>query len=145
MVHVLFEYPQLNCGGTEMVMYNLARFMNKNEFKIDLLVQRVGNNEEQFKELGCEIHLINFENKSHYVASLISFFSTHKYDVVHTHTHSLMSTVLKCAKIAGVPVRVAHSHVARIDVPRILWPLQIFRSWELESNACRGKAIGQQF
>lgn len=135
MLHVLFEYPQLNCGGTEMVMYNLARFMNKNKLKIDLLVQRAGNNEEQFKALGCEIHLINFENKSCYVASLISFFKSHKYDVVHTHTHSLMATVLKCAKIAGVPVRVAHSHVARIDVPRILWPLQIFRSWGLESNA----------
>lgn len=135
MVHVLFEYPQLNCGGTEMVMFNLARFINKAEFQIDMLVQRPGSNEEQFRKLGCNIHQVSFESKSNYVASLMEFFKEHKYDVVHTHTHSLMATVLDCAKKAGVPVRVAHSHVARIDVPRILWSLQIFRNWKLEGSA----------
>ncbi len=35
MINILFEYPQLNCGGTEMVMYNLIKFFDPEQFHVE--------------------------------------------------------------------------------------------------------------
>ena len=135
MIKILFEYPQLNCGGTEMVMLNLVKFFDKNLCHVDLLVRKRGNNENAFIELGCKIYRLEYTKKRKYRQDLVSFLQSHRYDVVHTHMHSDMGLVMKSAKVVGVPVRVAHSHNARIDIPRVLWPLQIIRNWEVEKNA----------
>lgn len=135
MINILYEYPQLNCGGTEMVMYNLAKFFDPATCHVDMLVREKGNNEDMFRELGCNIHVVPFTDKKQYQHELTAFLQSHHYDVVHTHMHNDMGFVMSCAKAAGVPVRVAHSHNARVDVPRILWPLNIIRSWQTESNA----------
>lgn len=135
MINILFEYPQLNCGGTEVVMYNLAKFFDSSQYHVDILVRKQGNNEEIFRKIGCNIYLIPFTSREQYRIDLMAFFNSYHYDVVHTHMHNDMGLVMKCAESVGIPVRVAHSHNARVDVPRVMWPLNIIRSWQTETYA----------
>ncbi|WP_370860495.1 glycosyltransferase [Parabacteroides faecis] len=135
MINILFEYPQLNCGGTEVVMYNLAKFFDSSQYHVDILVRKQGNNEEIFRKIGCSIYLIPFTSKEQYKLDLMTFFNSYHYDVVHTHMHSDMGLVMECASKAGILVRVAHSHNARLDIPHLFWPVQIFRNWCVENYA----------
>lgn len=120
---VLHVYPQLRCGGTEMVLYNLIKFGNHDKFQYDILIQKSGDNELIFRGMGCKIRQIEYNNAHQYYNDLLKFFSTEKYDVVHTHMHSELPTILKAAYMVGIRCRVAHSHNARVDIPQFIWPL----------------------
>ena len=122
MKRVLHVYPQLNCGGTEMVLYNLIKFGNHSDFQFDILAQIDGDNEKIFRDLGCNIHYIKKE-PSRYYQDLLYFFLTENFDVVHAHMDIDLPIVLKAAKEADVKCRVAHSHNARTDIPKFFWPL----------------------
>lgn len=134
-IRVLHVYPQLNCGGTEMVIYNLIKFGNHDKFQYEILTQRPGDNEEVFRALGCKIHTVECIDKKQYRKSLTEFFHKEKFDVVHTHMHSEMPYVLKAASDARIECRVAHSHNARIDIPTWTWPLFYFKHHRYERYA----------
>ena len=123
---VLHVYPQLNCGGTEMVFYNLIKFSNKEKFDYTILTQASGNNEDIFIDLGVKIERIPLKNKKQYYISLLNYFRRETFDVVHVHTHAQLSLILKAAMEMGIKCRVAHSHTARIDIPQRVWPLLYF-------------------
>lgn len=127
MMRVLHVYPQLNCGGTEMVFYNLIKFGNRADHSYEILIQCHGDNESIFTEINVPIHCIPFTSREAYYNDLVVFFKKENYDVVHAHTNKNVPIVLKAAKDAGIKCRVAHSHTARVDIPRILWPLCYFR------------------
>jgi glycosyltransferase involved in cell wall biosynthesis len=135
MQRILHVYPQLNCGGTEMVIYNLIKFGSRNTFKFDILVQRSGDNEQIFRDLGVEIHVVPFTTAADYKKRLAEFFRANAYLAVHAHTHSETPYVLAAAKRLGVRHCISHSHVARIDIPKYLWPLRIFRNFRYSANA----------
>ena len=128
-------YPQINCGGTEMVFYNLIKFGIHSEFSYEILVQRSGDNERIFKDLDIPIHQISFTSAKEYKSRLIQFFTRERFDVVHTHMDTSLPIVLSAAKEAGIPCRVAHSHNARVDIPEFLWPLFFLRHHPYEKFA----------
>lgn len=127
MKKILHVYPQINCGGTEMVFYNLIKFGDREHFRYELLTQRRGDNEAAFADLGVPIHTVAKTSEKKYFLALIDFFKREHFDVVHAHMSADLPLVLKAAAKAGVPCRVAHSHNARVDIPRLLWPLFYFR------------------
>ncbi len=127
MKRILHVYPQLNCGGTEMVFYNLIKFGDRQNHSYEILIQRHGENEYAFTELNVPIHLIPFDSADNYYHTLVDFLKKERFDVIHAHMDTELPLVLKAAKEAGIKCRVAHSHNARIDIPRILWPLRHFR------------------
>lgn len=135
MIRVLHVYPQLNCGGTETVIYNLIKYGDKSRFKYDLLVQEKGENDYKFKELGCNIHIIPYTTDEKYMNDIISLLQRYPYDVIHTHIHSKMPVVLKAAKMVGIKHRVSHSHNARVDIPKILWKIFAFSRHRYEKWA----------
>ena len=135
MYNILHVYPQLNCGGTEMVIYNLIKFSDRNRFNYDILVQRTGSNEQIFRELGCTIHVVPFNRVDEYKHALDVFFAAHHYIAVHTHMHEEIPYVLQSAKRYNVTHRIAHSHNARHDIPLFLWPLRIFKHHKYERYA----------
>lgn len=135
MKRILHVYPQLNCGGTEMVIYNLIKFGNHAEYKFDLLVQCPGDNESIFRELGCEIHYVENKDIRDYAKCIREFFNEHHFDIIHTHMHIGMDIVLREAEITGIAHRIAHSHNARIDLPRWIWPIRYFRNHSFEKYA----------
>lgn len=146
MTKVLHVYPQLECGGTEMVIYNLIKHGNPHEFSYDVLVQRTGSNDNKFRELGCNIHTIPLETSRQYYSALLEFFSKHRFEVVHAHMNAQLPTVLKAAADIGIKCRIAHSHSARTDIPQWLWPLFYFRHHPFERYAttlfgCSNRAL----
>lgn len=132
---VLHVYPQLNCGGTEMVIYNLIKFGDHESHFYELLVQRQGDNEEIFRKLGVPIHSIEYTSAEDYQSQLAKYFRKERFDVVHAHMHGELPQVLKAAEEASVKCRVAHSHNARVDIPVLLWPLFYFRHHPYEKYA----------
>ena len=135
MRNILHVYPQLNCGGTEMVIYNLIKYSNKAEFHYDVLVQKKGEMDLAFEELGCRIIVVPKEGEKSYELQLKELFIEYQYDVVHAHMHEDIPAVLKVAKEIRIQHRIVHSHNARIDIPRILWPLRLFKHYRYERYA----------
>ena len=143
---VLHVYPCLNCGGTEMVFYNLIKFGDREHFKYEIAVQTHGDNEEPFRKLDVPIHLVPYDGPDRYVKLLAEFLRKGKYDVVHAHMHPELHLVLKAACVAGVRCRVAHSHNARVDIPQFIWPALYpihhkYERWATQLFGCSSLAL----
>lgn len=135
MRNILHVYPQLNCGGTEMVIYNLIKYSNKTKYHYDLLVQKKGEMDLAFEELGCRIIVVPKECESSYKLQLRNKLIETQCDAIHAHMHGDIPLIFKVAKEVGIKNRIVHSHNARIDIPRILWPLRFFKHYKYERYA----------
>lgn len=132
---IIHVYPQLNLGGTETVIYNLVSHLDRAEFDIDILAARPGQFDDKFRQIGIDVKYIDDSDKGSYCNRLRAFFEQGAYDVVHAHTHAAMDTVLKAARKAGVPVRVAHSHNDRPDLNALLRFLHSLKVRPIAANA----------
>ena len=136
MIRVLQVYPQLNNAGTEMVIMNLYKNIDKNRVQFDFLVEEPGELDHIIRDMGGKIYYIKKANKRNYFKAIIDFFNLHKeYKVVHAHTHRNMGVVLKAAKLAGIRIRIAHSHNSRTDVPKFFTVYKRITSKIVEDNA----------
>lgn len=136
MIRVLQVYPQMNNAGTERVIFNLYENIDTSKVQFDFLVEREGELDQKIKNMGGHIYYLHEKKNKEYYRSLVKFFECHKeYKIVHTHTHSRMSIVLKAAKKCKVPCRIAHSHNARNDLPKIAGFLKGLTSIPIEMNA----------
>ena len=134
MVKVLHVYPELRSAGTEMVIMNLYRNVDRDKVQFDFLAMTAGEGDSGFCALGAQVHYL--PKTKNYKRDLAAFFASHpEYRIIHAHTHKEMGTVLKAAKKAGVPVRIAHSHNSRADLPRIMRLYKMLSGWETESSA----------
>ncbi|MDE6622856.1 MAG: hypothetical protein K2K30_00465, partial [Alistipes sp.] len=113
----------------------MIKFADRNTVQFDILVQRPGEQDQKFRDLGCEIHVIPYTNKCEYRLAVRTFLSKMQYVAVHAHMHEHMHVVLQAAREAGVKHCVAHSHNARIDIPRVLWPLRLIKHRRYEKYA----------
>lgn len=84
------------------------------------------------------------DNPVKYMFSLIKIMKKNKYDILHAHgTSATLAIELLAAKIAGIEVRIAHSHntfCENIRLDKILRPL--FNSTYTHALAC-GKEAGK--
>lgn len=134
MVRVLHVYPEMKSAGTEAVIMNLYRNVDREKVQFDLLVMREGESDSAFRALGTNIHYLT--KTKNYKRELVAFFTAHpEYKIVHAHTHKEMGIVLKAAKAAGVPCRIAHSHNSRPDLPRIMKLYKMWTGRDIESSA----------
>lgn len=136
MIRVLQVYPQINNAGTERVIFNLYENIDTSKIQFDFLVERPGELDNKIRNMGGVIHYLCAEKKGDYYRELIEFFKNHpEYRIVHAHTHARMGLVLKAAKKCGIPCRIAHSHNARNDLPKIAAIVKGITSIPIESNA----------
>lgn len=134
MVRVLHVYPEMKSAGTEMVIMNLLRNVDREKVQFDFLVMKAGESDEKLRSFGAKIHYLP-KTKS-YKRDLYEFFMSHpEYTTVHTHTHAEMGMVLKAAKKAGVRRRIAHSHNSRPDLPRIMKLYKMWTGRDIEGSA----------
>lgn len=101
--------------GMTSVIINYLKFMNKDNFKIDILANSyvLDENRKQLEELGCTIYLYKSKKKHPfgYKEYLKKLIKEKKYDIIHVHGNSaIMSMELSIAKKYGIPIRIAHSH-----------------------------------
>ncbi len=134
MIKVLHVYPQMRSAGTEMVIMNLYRNVDRSKIQFDFCVQKEGETDEVILSMGGKVHYVPYTKN--YEKDMTEFFKSHpEYQIVHTHTHKEMGIVLKCAKKAGVKCRIAHSHNSRPDLPKIIKLYKAFTSRHIELNA----------
>ncbi|MFQ7292680.1 MAG: glycosyltransferase [Monoglobales bacterium] len=134
MKRILQVYPQLNNAGTEMVIMNWYRNIDRHKLQFDFLVQKNGELDSIVNKMGARIFCIpktrDYENQ------VCKFLKQHKeYETVHTHTHKEMGEVLSAARKAGVKCRIAHSHNSRTDLPKLFKLYKLISSRKIEKNA----------
>lgn len=118
-------------NGQTMFLLNYLRHMDRSGMKIGFVA---ANSVEQWVRdelagMGVRLYELPFRNRKplKYVRALIRLMREGGYNVVHAHGNSatLASEVL-AARLAGVPVRIAHSHNTRCNhvlMHRALAPL----------------------
>ncbi len=115
MIRVLQYIGSLSQGGSQAMIMNLYRSINKGEIQFDFVVNQ--SNKETFtdevKSLGGRIFTApRYNGKNHFAYKKWwnTFFKKHpEYKVVHSHIRSTASIVLKIAKKYGCTT-IVHSH-----------------------------------
>ncbi|MZQ83646.1 glycosyltransferase [Paenibacillus sp. 5J-6] len=113
-VRVLHAVVNMNRGGAEVLIMNLYRNIDRTMIQFDFLTCKEGEFDAEIIEMGGRIHRIPYvSDVGHfaYINALNKFFLDHsEYKIVHSHMDKMSGFVLRSAKRAGVPVRIAHSH-----------------------------------
>jgi glycosyltransferase involved in cell wall biosynthesis len=115
-VRVLHVVAQMNRGGAETWLMQVLRHLDPSRVRADFLVTRdaPGHYDAEIRALGsailvCELspsRPIGFARRL-----LATLLERGPYDVVHSHVHHFSGFILALARSAGVPIRIAHSHL----------------------------------
>jgi glycosyltransferase involved in cell wall biosynthesis len=110
----------MNRGGIETWLMHVLRNLPPPRVCMDFLVTRAepGHYDVEIASLGSALLHCPLPSKPARFA--LRFFSLLKergpYDVVHSHVHHFSGFVLALASRAGVPVRIAHSHLDTLSL-----------------------------
>jgi len=114
MIRILHCVVGMNYGGYETFIMNVYRNIDRTKVQFDFLTSLPGVFDEEIKEKGGIIYRVPFITKVGpfvYQKNLDTFFRNHpEYTIVHSHMDKFSGSVMKAAKKAGVPTRIAHSH-----------------------------------
>ena len=117
---ILHTIPAMDGGGADRILYDYAIRMIDDDLKIDFLVhtENEGILEGSLKEKGCNIYHIPAlrKDKLKYILSIRKILKDGHYDVIHVSQGYRGLIFLFFAKIYGVKVRIAHSHMAFIPL-----------------------------
>lgn len=113
-MRVLQIIDGLNPGGSQAVVMNLYRSIDKEKFQFDFIISHREQNffREEIESLGGKVYYIpklNMKNVLRYRKHWDDFYREHPYKVVHSHVRSTASIDLHIAKKYGA-FTVAHSH-----------------------------------
>ena len=105
---VLHIFGILNRGGAEMRTLSLIDDMQKlgKYFDFCVLSGKPGVLDELAREKGCKIHYCPLGPL--FIFRFIALLKRERYDIVHSHVSLVSGFILFLAKLAGVPVRIAH-------------------------------------
>ncbi|MCS7461026.1 glycosyltransferase family 1 protein [Paenibacillus doosanensis] len=129
----------MNRGGLETMLMNYYRQMDRSRIQFDFMVHREeqGHYDEEIMKLGGRIFRmpqIKPGNYRLYFKRLDAFFAEHsEYRVVHSHINENSSFVLRAAKRAGVPCRIAHSHLSDLGLDLKL-PFRLYARYAMKDN-----------
>lgn len=150
-IRVLQVVTVMNRGGLETMLMNYYRQMDRSRIQFDFMVHRAeaGHYDEEIRKLGGRIYAMPAIRPGHYRSyfrRLHEFFALHApdYRVVHSHINENSSFVLRAAKEAGIPCRIAHSHLSDLKLDLKL-PFRIYARYMMKDApnryfACSKKA-----
>lgn len=109
---VLHVLGKLNAGGVESWLINLLKKSNPNKVSHNFLVQKKGEGfyDREVYDFGGVIDNCYDDNIFLYGYKLYIFLKKNKPDVVHSHVHTFSGFILFIAFLAGIKVRISHSH-----------------------------------
>ncbi len=119
MIRVLQVVTRMTSGGTETLLMNIYRQIDRSQVQFDFLVQ---TEEKQFYDdeilsLGGRIFrapYYNLANRLAYRNAIVRTLKDHpEITIVHAHNNFFSDVVLEAAQIAGIRVRIAHAHIAQ--------------------------------
>jgi glycosyltransferase involved in cell wall biosynthesis len=113
-IRVLHVLGALNRGGIETWLLHVLRHADRGAFCMDFVVHtdKRGAYDDEARALGSRIHpCLHPRRPRQYARALKGILRDQgPYDIVHSHVHHYSGHVLRLARQAGVPVRIAHSH-----------------------------------
>ncbi|WML45827.1 glycosyltransferase family 1 protein [Neobacillus sp. PS3-40] len=113
-LRILHVVVNMNRGGAETLIMNLYRNIDRTKVQFDFLTCKEGAFDAEIKKMGGKVHRIPYiSDVGHfkYIKELNKFFTLQNhYKVVHSHLDKMSGLVLRSAKKAGIPTRIAHSH-----------------------------------
>ncbi|MCX5694963.1 MAG: glycosyltransferase [Candidatus Omnitrophica bacterium] len=114
-IHILYIVGKMMRAGTETWLMHVLRHINRKRFQIDFLVQtsELCDYNNEIRALGSRvfpclhhrqpwIFAYNFKN-------ILNKYGP--YDIIHSHITQYNGFIMKLAYSAGIPVRIAHSHL----------------------------------
>lgn len=151
-IKVLEVVGSLNRGGTETWLLHLLRCLDRRTFHLDFLVhdpQKGAYDDEILALGGGIIPCLKPHHPWSYARNFRRVLQDHgPYDIVHSHLHHYSGFVLWLARQAGIPGRIAHSHLdtslphSQAGPLRRLY-LALMTSW-IQRHATAGLAASQQ-
>ncbi|MFH5186064.1 glycosyltransferase family 1 protein [Paenibacillus sp. TAB 01] len=141
-IRVLQVVTIMNRGGLETMLMNYYRQIDRSRIQFDFIVHREeeGHYDAEIQSLGGRIYRmpqIRPGNYRLYFKKLDAFFAEHnEYKVVHSHINENSSFVLRAAKRAGVPCRIAHSHLSDLGIDLKL-PFRLYARMAMKDNPNR--------
>ena len=118
MIRVLQVFGGLNMGGSETMVMNYFRHIDRTQVVFDFVshLPNKGFYEDEILSLGGKIfHLERYNgiNTINYIKQWKELFKEHpEYSIVHVHNFKVAVFVNYAAKISGVKTRIVHSHSA---------------------------------
>lgn len=100
-------------GGVESVVMNYYRHVDRDRIQFDFIVDQDSTvvPQDEIEALGGRVVPVPpYQQPTEYMPALVSVFRDNGYRIVHSHLNALSLFPLTAARIAGVPVRIAHSH-----------------------------------
>lgn len=149
-VRILQVVTIMNRGGLETMLMNVYRQIDRQQMQFDFLVHRMerGHYDDEIEEMGGRIYRlppIRPGSYRMYFRRLHQFFAVHpEYRIVHSHINENSGFVLGAAKRAGVPCRIAHSHLSDlgldVKLPFRLYARYVMRGQPSHYFACSHQA-----
>lgn len=124
------------------MLMNYYRQIDRSTIQFDFMVHREekGHYDDEIMSLGGNIYRmpqIRPGNYKLYFKMLDDFFGKNpNYKVVHSHINENSSFVLRAAKNAGIPCRIAHSHLSDLGIDMKL-PFRIYARLSMKDNPNR--------
>lgn len=124
-VRVLQHVRILDSGGIEAFIFANLRAIDRDKVNFDFLVTRDQEEfyDEELKKLGCKKIVLEYKHYKNPIINPISqalaFYkfckkNKHKYNIIHFESIGANGFLdIMAAKFAGVPFRIAHSHIAK--------------------------------
>lgn len=113
-VRVLHVVGGMNRGGVETWLMHVLRNMDRDRFHFDFLVhtEKACAYDDEIRRLGSRvIPCLHPSRPWLYARNFMKVLrQCGPYDVIHSHVHHYSGYVLRLARTAGVPKRIAHSH-----------------------------------
>jgi glycosyltransferase involved in cell wall biosynthesis len=140
----------MNLGGVETWLMHILRNINRDDFKFHFLVHSSveAAYDREILSLGGHIHYGGNPRRPSRYASRFSTLVRENgpFDVVHSHVYWYSGYVLRLARHARIPIRIAHSHTATSAragrFPRRQYE-KLMRAW-IERHATHKIGISQQ-
>jgi glycosyltransferase involved in cell wall biosynthesis len=119
-MRILHVLGGLNRGGAETWLVQILRHIDKAKYHFDFLVHtdQPCAYDDEVRSLGARIiPCLSPSDPVRYARNFLRILAeVGPYDVVHSHVHRFSGYVLTLARLGGVPVRIAHSHLSDKEV-----------------------------
>ena len=132
-MRILFVNYTMNIGGIESFLLNITKELKAHNIDVDFLCyhQEPFDLENELNKLNCHIYHISDPDHTpsfKHLKQIKKVLKENKYDIIHSNTYTDSGFVMLAAFLAGIKVRVTHSHTSQKPTSfkqRIKWFLMI--------------------
>jgi glycosyltransferase involved in cell wall biosynthesis len=114
-IRILHVVNTMNRDGIETWLMHILRDIDRDRFQMDFLVHTtdVCAYDQEIRSLGSKIiPCLHPHHPWLYATNFQRILQEHgSYDIIHSHIHHYTGFILYLAQLAGVPIRIAHSHL----------------------------------